>query len=661
LALGDYNADGNLDVAVSRVDGAFADRFSVALGNGTGSFPTVNDISAPMTAWSIATGDWNSDGKLDLILPGRFAQVVTLYLGAGDGSFVQALTLHTGASPFGAFPFWVAGADFNEDGFQDIVVSNLSGGTLMVYLQTPPSTLPTIACPSNITVNNDPNLCSAVVNFTVTATGSPAPTVVCTPPSGTAFPVGITTVNCTATNGAGSASCSFTVTVKDNEKPTITCPADITVLTPGPGQPTAVTFAAPTVADNCPGASAVQSAGLASGSTFPIGRTTVTYTATDASSNSSSCSFVVTVPACVTTVTVEGNFVTKASTTTAKKVAIQGAKVILLPKSAVQSSCNLLDASCMWANLATINTAGDPQVLTGSDGKATVYSTVSDPNGYAIYLDLTDATGVDAGAPAITTGTLKIAVANTDCALQKQFTVILVGGSTTTAAMTSRQQKITGSELDITYPDSVIWDGTQFAYPFIFWSDSDWEVDVCASVPQGYRILNNPCLQFFLANQTKVIFFDVVDVGSPEPRLQVRGRVRHNGRLTPVDFDIPGFRRGRGVHARPENATTLSAQFLPGSYELYEAYPDPFNPSTQIQFDLPEYSRVKLAIYDILGRELKVLVDGDLGAGRYREVWESRDRTGRIVSSGVYFYRMDAVSLASDKKIISLKKMLLLK
>ena len=124
------------------------------------------------------------------------------------------------------------------------------------------------------------------------------------------------------------------------------------------------------------------------------------------------------------------------------------------------------------------------------------------------------------------------------------FRRVMLSGTTTTA-MTQRQQQITGSVLEITYPEFVEWDGTEFLYPFIFTSDSDWQVDVCGTVPQGYRIVGSPCLQLFLANETKVIFFDVRETGSPEPHLRVHGSVRHRGRAQPLDLDVPGRRKGR--------------------------------------------------------------------------------------------------------------------
>src|SRR5438270_818601 len=113
--------------------------------------------------------------------------------------------------------------------------------------------------------------------------------------NGSAFPKGITTNSFKVTDASGNtASCSFTVTVNDNELPTISCPANITVNT-DPGLCSAVVVYSVTSADNCPGQSVAQTAGLSSGSAFPKGITTNSFKVTDASGNTASCSFTVTV------------------------------------------------------------------------------------------------------------------------------------------------------------------------------------------------------------------------------------------------------------------------------------------------------------------------------------------------------------------------------
>ena len=145
---------------------------------------------------------------------------------------------------------------------------------------------PTIVCPANILASNDLGQCSTPVVFIPTLTGAPPPDVFCTPPSGTAFLVGTNTVSCLASNKDGTASCSFLVIVKDIDLPSISCPTNITVEC---GTPIAF---APTIADNCPGVISVCTP--PSGSLFPLGPTTVTCSAIDASGNNSQCNFVVT-------------------------------------------------------------------------------------------------------------------------------------------------------------------------------------------------------------------------------------------------------------------------------------------------------------------------------------------------------------------------------
>jgi uncharacterized repeat protein (TIGR01451 family) len=161
---------------------------------------------------------------------------------------------------------------------------------------------PTITCPANITANTEPGSCSANVNpGTATATDNCGNATVTGSrsdgqPLNAPYPKGTTTITWTARDDAGnSSSCTQTVTVNDNENPTITCPANIT-RNNDPGECGAViTYTAPSGSDNCPGATTTQTAGLPSGATFPVGTTTNTFEVTDASGNKSSCSFTVTV------------------------------------------------------------------------------------------------------------------------------------------------------------------------------------------------------------------------------------------------------------------------------------------------------------------------------------------------------------------------------
>jgi hypothetical protein len=155
---------------------------------------------------------------------------------------------------------------------------------------------PIISCPDNRTVNADQDLCSSVQTYDVTATDNCSASTTQTSglSSGTAFPVGVTTNGFTAADAAGNTSaCAFTVTVTDNQKPVISCPANRTVNIDQDLCSSVQTYDV-TATDNC-SASTTQTAGLSSGTAFPVGVTTNGFTATDAAGNTSACAFTVTV------------------------------------------------------------------------------------------------------------------------------------------------------------------------------------------------------------------------------------------------------------------------------------------------------------------------------------------------------------------------------
>lgn len=89
---------------------------------------------------------------------------------------------------------------------------------------------------------------------------------------------------------------------------------------------------------------------------------------------------------------------------------------------------------------------------------------------------------------------------------------------------------------------------------------------------------------------------------------------------------------------------------IPKTYQLSQNYPNPFNPSTNIEFRIPKNERVSLKIYDVIGREVKTLVDKQLSAGNYKVNWNAGD-----MASGVYFYRIVAGNFIQTKKLILLK------
>jgi para-nitrobenzyl esterase len=89
---------------------------------------------------------------------------------------------------------------------------------------------------------------------------------------------------------------------------------------------------------------------------------------------------------------------------------------------------------------------------------------------------------------------------------------------------------------------------------------------------------------------------------------------------------------------------------LPGNFILFQNYPNPFNPTTIIRFEIPRESIVTIKLYDLLGREIKTLVNEEKTAGSYSYIFD-----GSSLSSGIYFYRITAGKFAQTKKMILMK------
>ena len=96
--------------------------------------------------------------------------------------------------------------------------------------------------------------------------------------------------------------------------------------------------------------------------------------------------------------------------------------------------------------------------------------------------------------------------------------------------------------------------------------------------------------------------------------------------------------------------TPETKEELPKVFALYQNYPNPFNPSTRIRYDLPKTARVSIKVFDLLGQEVMTLVDEEKDAGKY-----SAELNGTNLPSGVYYYRLEAGSFSSVRKVLLMK------
>jgi uncharacterized repeat protein (TIGR01451 family) len=244
--------------------------------------PADNTYTAPSTVTGAAEGG----AECVISCPGD----ITVVAGPGEsGKIVEYPDPTTTGSNCGAISCSQASGTFFAVGTTVVVCAAESGDPCSFSVTVEDNEDPTIDCPDNIvTAETTPGSGSAIVNYSVDAQdNSGFVEVTCTKPSGSSFPVGTTTVTCTAADEAGNdASCSFTVQVT-GDGCGLTCPENITVVAPDGECSAVVNYPAPTGEAEC-GEITVSHA---SGSTFPLGTTTVTVNA----ASGSTCSFTVTV------------------------------------------------------------------------------------------------------------------------------------------------------------------------------------------------------------------------------------------------------------------------------------------------------------------------------------------------------------------------------
>ncbi len=102
------------------------------------------------------------------------------------------------------------------------------------------------------------------------------------------------------------------------------------------------------------------------------------------------------------------------------------------------------------------------------------------------------------------------------------------------------------------------------------------------------------------------------------------------------------------------------AEIFPGAFSI-QAYPNPFNPTTKILYDIPEESNIKIIVFDLMGRKIKTLQNGFFETGSYSLRWEGNDENSQSLSSGMYIINISARSLVSGLSFNKNQKVVLIK
>jgi hypothetical protein len=176
-----------------------------------------------------------------------------------------------------------------------------------------------------------------------------------------------------------------------------------------------------------------------------------------------------------------------------------------------------------------------------------------------------------------------------------------------------------------------------------FHGDGDWTDD-----PDDQIFLNVP-----LNAGTNVLSFRVPADLVPTDRY-ARFRFSTEQDLKPFGLAVDGEVEDYLVRIAPSGVES-GGSVLPFQNRLTQNSPNPFNPSTRIGYSLARPGRVKLAVYDLMGREIAVLVEISMQAGNHAVVWDGRDGTGRSVPGGLYICRIESAGFSQTRKLLLVK------
>lgn len=111
------------------------------------------------------------------------------------------------------------------------------------------------------------------------------------------------------------------------------------------------------------------------------------------------------------------------------------------------------------------------------------------------------------------------------------------------------------------------------------------------------------------------------------------------------------------VRYLPASVTDITDSYpqLPGNFNLGFNFPNPFNPSTTIDYSLPERSQVRIEIFNLMGQSIRTLIDKEQLTGKHQVVWDGNDQNGQEAASGIYFYRITAGEFSQSRKMLLVK------
>jgi YD repeat-containing protein len=152
-----------------------------------------------------------------------------------------------------------------------------------------------------------------------------------------------------------------------------------------------------------------------------------------------------------------------------------------------------------------------------------------------------------------------------------------------------------------------------------------------------------------ISTSDTTLVVDVSGRGLAATALEVRWSVESSdGRYLTAAQNGEGF----FILDRSSHVAIEAGSELPRAFALHPNYPNPFNPTTTLRFDLPVPASVELSVFDVLGRRIAVLISSEMAPGTYTATWNGRLSSGGQAPTGVYFYTLQAAGHRMTRKMV---------
>jgi hypothetical protein len=583
----------------------------------------------------------------------------------GDLCDANAAAVCTGMPVGGVFPVGVTTLTFTA--------SDASGNTATASqtVTVIDDTAPELTVPPAVTMPTGPGATTCGVVVSEATLGSAIATDNCPGvtlvrsgvPAGNLFPVGTTTVTYVATDAQGlAATRTQSVVVVDNTAPTIAVPASV-VRTVDSHMCSAIVTFAPSVSDNCPGVSLVSVP--ASGFAFPIGTTTVTCTATDATGNQATGTFTVTVGNPAPTVAIlgpasgtiqpigtpmalSGSFGDNAGDTHTAVWSLDGATIagtVNEVARTVSGSYTFSAAGVYFVKLTVTDQCGGSATtsqVSGLDAMVVVY----DPSAGFV----TGGGWINSPAGAYAPDPTKVGKANFG------FVSKYKKGQSTPTGETEFQFKVADLNFHSTSYEWLVIAGAKAQFKGSGTLNGSGDYGFMLTGVDGEMNGGGGTDKFRIKIVSKATGGVIYDNQMGAADTSAASTVIGGGSIV-----IQTSNRGASSVSSAEGGVMedgIASPDAPGDFALAQNAPNPFSTGTQIHFELPVRSHVDLAVFDLAGRQVASLAHEAWEPGSHVVSWSGRKDSGEAARGGVYFVRFVAQSVNGSQRFTSFRKMI---